>query len=114
MSVLTTLLSNINKVRFCSLFPTDKIVYEDTYSQSLATGSSVTVPIVNPYGRKCFITLAWSVDNVNFYPAEGYTAVSQPYTANAWVSDSTIYIYLTNSSGGTVTFYTRFALDSIV
>lgn len=113
MSALTTLLTNIDKLRFCSIFPSDKIVYENTYSQSLATGSSTTATLENPYGRKCLITLAWSIDNVNFYPAGGYTAVSQPYTANAWVSDSTIYIYLTNSSGGTVTFYTRFALDTI-
>lgn len=114
MSALTTLLTNVDKLRFCSIFPSDKIVYENTYSQSLATGSSTTATLENPYGRKCFITLAWSVDNINFYPADGYSAYARLYTANGWVSDSTIGIYLENTSGGTVTFYVRFALDSIV
>lgn len=114
MSALDNLIANANKVRFTSLFPTDKIVYESTFSRSVAGGGTqVTTSITNPYGQKAFITLAWSVDGTNYYPAQAYTAITAPYTVNGWVDDTTIYIYIENYSGGTVTFYIKYALDSI-
>lgn len=114
MSILDNLVTNADKVRFTSLFPTDKIVHEGTYTRSVAGGGTqVTDSITNPYGKKAFITLAWSVDGTNYYPAQAYTAITAPYTVNAWVDASTIYIYMENYSAGTVTFYIKYALDSI-
>lgn len=114
MTTYDNLVTNINKVKYNTVFQSDKIVYEGTYSQSIAGGgTTATITLANPYGAKCFITLAWSIDNVNFYPAQAYTAASAPYTANGWVDATSIYIYMENYSGGTVTIYTKFALDTI-
>lgn len=114
MTAIDNLQTNANKVRFTSLFPTDKIVYEGTFSRSVAGGGTeVTSEITNPYGIKAFITLAWSIDGTNYYPAQAYTSPTAPYTANGWVDANKIYIYMENYSGGTVTFYVKFALDSI-
>lgn len=114
MTAYDNLLANANKVRFASIFPPDKIVLEDTYSQSLAGGgTTTTVTIPHNYGQKCFITLRWSVDGTNYYSAQAYTDASAPYTANGWCNDTNVYIYLENYSAGTVTFYIDYKLDSI-
>lgn len=113
MATLDTLKSNINKVKFTSIFPSDKIVYESTFSKSQSASSSTTTSITNPYGQTAFITLSWSVDDTNYYPMQAYSTILAPYTANGWVDSSTIYIYTENNSGGTVTFYIKYALDSI-
>lgn len=113
MSALTNLTANANKVRFTSLFPSDKIAYEGTFSSSQGAASSSTYSLPNPYGQAAFITLAWSIDDTNYYPMQAYSTILAPYTANAWVDSTTIYIYLENNSGGAVTIYTKFALDSI-
>jgi len=105
----------IDDFSFTSDRNTDKIIYESgVLSYSVDTGTEPTKTINNPYGAECFTTLAWSVDNVNFYPAQALLSASNPYTANAWCDASTIYIYLYNDSGGTVTFYVKLVLDTLV
>lgn len=114
MSAYDNLVTNINKVKYNTVFQADKIVYEGTYSQSIAGGGTTTTVILsNPYRAKCFITLAWSIDNTNFYPAQAYTAASAPYTANGWVDADNVYIYLENFSASTVIIYVKYALDVI-
>lgn len=114
MSAYDNLTTNINKVKYNTVFPSDKIVYEGTYSQSIAGGgTTATITLDNPYDAKCFITLSWSIDNTNFYPAQAVVSPSNPYTANGWVDATSVYIYMENFSGSTVTIYTKFALDVI-
>lgn len=113
MTAYDSLLSNADKVRFTSLFPPDKIMYEGTYSQSLAGGgTSTTITLANTVGQ-AFMTLAWSIDGTNYYPAMAYTDSTAPYTANGWCDSNNVYIYMENYSAGTVTFYINYALDSI-
>ena len=92
---------------------TDKVVHEDSTSYSVGTGATSTQSIDNPYGAKCFITLEWSVDNLNFYPSQAVVDPSNPYTTNGWVDSSSVYFYMENYSGSTQTFYIRYALDTI-
>jgi hypothetical protein len=93
---------------------TDKIVYEsDISSRTIATSTSTTRTHDNPYGKACFVTLAWSVDNTNFYPSQAILSASNPYTANAWADASTVYVYLENFSGGNATFYYKYVLDTV-
>lgn len=114
MTAKDNLASNINKVKYNTVFPSDKIIYEGTFNQSIAGGGTQsTYTVANPYGKKCFITLSWSIDNVNFYPAQAYTDGTAPYTANGWVDASNVYIYLENFSAGTVTIYVKYILDTI-
>ena len=104
------------KIAFTSDYISDKIVYESpvlTYSQGATSSSTKTV--ANPYGAKAFITLAWSVDGTNYYPANATISTNYvtQYTANGSCSDSTVYIYLENNTGGSITFYIKFVLDTI-
>lgn len=106
---------SIDTYSFTSDRNTDKIVYEsDVLSYGVGNGVTVTHEVANPYGAKCFTTLAWSVDNSNFYPALAVVGASNPYYANGWADNSTVYICLENFSGGTVTFYVKFVLDTIL
>ena len=107
------LVDSFNQVAFATIWNIDKVAYEGTAQYSKTTGSTGSQSITNPLGYKCFITLAWSIDNVNFYPALAYTQASAPATVNACVSDSTITFYLDNFSGSTQTFYIKYVLDTI-
>lgn len=114
MSVKDTLISNIDKTRYVSIFPSDKILYEGSATYSVAsTGIDVEETVPNPLGVRCFPTMAWSIDNTNFYPPDAAISPTNPYSANIAVSDSTLYFYFYNNSGSTQTFYIRYALDSI-
>lgn len=105
-----------NNIALASDFVADKIVYESpvlTYSVAATTATTQTV--TNPYGQKAFITLAWSIDGTNYYPMQATVSsnyVTQ-YTANGSCSASTVYIYMENNTGSTLTFYIKFVLDSI-
>lgn len=114
MSVLDTLITNINKVRFCTLFPADKIAVEDTISYSVPDATGVTKTIPNPTGKKGFITISWSVDGTNFYPAQAYINASNPYVVNGYVTTSEIAFILQNFSGATATFILNYAVDNIL
>lgn len=102
------------KLSFSSDKPIDKIVYESPVtSYSVGPGASSTQVLTNEYGAAAFLTLAWSTDNVSFYPGGGYVTVTNTYLANGWVSSSNVYIYLENNSAGTLTFYVKYTLDTI-
>ena len=104
------------KIAFTSEYISDKVVYESpvlTYSQGASSFSTQTV--ANPYGVKALTTLAWSVDGTNYYPANATISVNYvtQYTANGSCSASNVHIYLENNTGGAITFYIKFALDTI-
>lgn len=109
-----SLADNYDKVAFATYWPIDKIVYESpvlTYVQG--AGSESTSLVDNPYGRKCFITLAWSFDQTNWYPAQAFTTLTSVQTVNGWVDASNVYIHTRNGAGSSVTFYVKFVLDTI-
>lgn len=107
---------NPAKLNFISQDNIDKVVYNnrDTpLSYAVVTGGSSTQTVPNSYGQKAKITLAWSVDGTNYYPAQAYTTAAAPYTANGWCDASTVYIYMENFSGSTQTFRIVYALDTL-
>lgn len=108
-------MASINAFSITSDRNHDKIVHESTTQYSQGASSSSTQSITNPYGAKCFITMAWSTNNVDFYPAQARVQplLANIVTANAWTDASNIYFYLENNTGSTVTFYLRYALDTI-
>lgn len=108
----------------------DKIPVSDTYQHTLDAATDIgggfyspkteEVTIKNPYGQKAFLTLAWSIDNVNFYPQKPtyYNPGVAPYeevgaSVGGAVDDNFIYFYLTHYLGASTTFYIRWALDTI-
>jgi len=108
--------SQVNKINYSSEYTIDKIVYENKDSPltySVADSTTPTQTVTNPLGAKCFVTLAWSVDGSNYYPAQAIVSPSNPYTANGWADATTVYIYMENFSGSTQTFYIKYALDTI-
>jgi hypothetical protein len=111
-----SLASNYNKVLFASLFPVDKVAYEGEvqYSKATGGGSGTTETIANPLGYACFITIAWSIDNINFYGSEQYPTTTGLYSVNASVDSTNIRFFIRNQSGSTQTFYIRYALDTIL
>lgn len=107
-------ISDPDQLRFSTTYPTDKIGTEGEVSYSVSSSSSdQTRTITNPLGYKCLPTMAWSLDNTNFYPPEAALSPSNTRSANIAVSDTTIYFYLYNNSGSNVTFYIKYALDTI-
>lgn len=102
-----------NNLLFSTVFPVDKIGASGSVSytkSSTGTDQSETIP--NPLGYKCLPTIAWSVDNVNFYPANAVISPTNPYSANVKVSDTTVTFYMYNNSGSSQTFYITYALDT--
>lgn len=115
MGAYENLQTNINKTKYISLFPTDKIATEGTINYDVADSTGVTNTIPNPTGKKGFLTLSWSVDGTNYYPAQSYINSSNPYAVNGYVTDSQIAFILQNFSGtGTKTFYLRYTVDNIL
>lgn len=109
-----SLASNFNKLEFATLFPIDKIVYESpvlTYTQGAS--SETTRTVVNPYAKKCFITLVWSTNQIDYYPAQAYTTITNTYSANGWVDSTSVYIHTQNNTGSSITYYIKFVLDTI-
>lgn len=109
-----SLVDNYNDIAFASQFPIDKIAYESevlSYTQGASSGTTRT--LTNEYGRKCFISLIWSTDQTNWYPAQAYVTLTNTYTVNGWVDASTVYIRTENNSGSSITFYVKYVLDTI-
>lgn len=106
-----------SKLNFFSLDNIDKVVYEniDTPLSYVVAGGGTTVTqtVPNEFGDKAKITLAWSVDGTNYYPAQAYTASSAPFTANGWCDATSVYIYMENFSAGAVTFRIIYTLDTL-
>lgn len=105
-----------DKLNYYSGDGIDKVVAENidtplTYSVPDLTTQNQT--LTNPYGIKCFITMSFSVDGTNYYPAQSVLTDLNPTTANAWVDATSIYLVMENFSGSTKTFYIKYALDTI-
>lgn len=116
---------DVTKVRFETINDVDKIAYSAAGSLTANAASPplsnvTTATIANPYGKKCLMTLSWSLDNVNFYPTNVpifyYNASQQGYLWQALgfggCSDSLIYLSCTSQYGSAQTVYVQFAVDS--
>lgn len=115
MGAYENLQANINKAKYVSIFPTDKIAVEGTISYSVADSTGVTKTIPNPTGKKGFLTLSWSVDGTNFYPAQAFINSNNPYAVNGYVTVDNIAFILQNFSGtGTKTFQLKYVVDNIL
>lgn len=114
MGAYENLVTNVSKTKFVSLFPSDKIALDNTISYTVADSTEITPTIPNPTGKKCFLTLSWTVDGTNYYPAQAYTASTNPHAINGWVSTSQIGFIIQNFSGGTKTYTLRYVLDNIL
>lgn len=115
MGAYDNLKTNINKAKYVSVFPTDKIAAEGTISYSVPDSTGVTNTIPNPTGKKGFLTLSWSVDGTNYYPAQAFINANNPYAVNGYVTTANIAFILQNFSGtGTKTFYLKYTVDNIL
>jgi hypothetical protein len=127
---------NLAKLNFYSGDTTDKIAVYSLTDDSSGIGKAANMDIPaadspdspqvfiasldNPYGKKCLMTLSWSVDNVNFYPQNTpiyyYNATFAGYYWRALgfggCSDDKIYFGCTTSYDSAQTIYFQFALDS--
>lgn len=127
------------KVQFASSLNADKIAAYSTnvdsspssvgigYSYSIP-GSSTFTPtyttesIPNPYGKKCYPNLSWSVDGVNYYDQDAQlpyynSANKEQFTqmgVSCGCSNSTIYFVFQSSYTSTQTVYIQFAIDNIL
>jgi len=127
------------KVQFTTVYQVDKIPVYSTKTDgqglsshgALAVGT-VTGPasfttsiyvgrVTNPYGRKCLMTLSWSLDDTNYYPSNvPIFYFNGTYNEYLWqalgfsgCSDSTIYICCsTQYDVAPQTMYLQLALDS--
>lgn len=120
-----------SKLNFFTPENMDKVAASDTFTYTMAAGvndgSGFVTPVeatqilTNPYGRKGFLTIAYSIDNINFYPGKVIWfqpgALPTPNDVRASVggsvNDENIYFYFTHYIDTPVTFYVRWALDTI-
>lgn len=106
-----------SKINYYSGDNIDKVVYENKDSplnyNVAGGGTTTTQTVTNQYGAKAKVTLAWSIDGTNYYPAQAYTTSAAPYTANGWCDATTVYIYMENFSGAAVDFRIIYALDTL-
>lgn len=110
-----------DKLQFISKDKIDKVLgsfdpvittFTGSYSGGLTTGVS---SVANPSGLKALGTMVWSIDGVNFYrPRLKFPVAGAPQaTVGMVVSDSTVWFYWTNNTGGAVTFTVKWVLDFI-
>lgn len=113
-----TLTPDVSKLNFVSNYPVDKVVAENKalpLIYTVAAYTEVTNSIPNPYGKKCFTTMSWSLDGSNYYPAQAKLSNAFMPSANAWADATNVYFYLDNSGMATSsTFYIIYALDTIL
>lgn len=126
---------NVDALSFSTDLPIDKIVSDfdgntTTHTMGAATlggggyylPKTDTLTIANPYGEKCYFTMMWSIDGVNYYPNKYKTPNPSASTptgiigacAGMTVSDSTITFYFTHYQGTSVTFTLFWTLDTIL
>lgn len=84
------------------------------------TQSTVIQTIANPYNKKMYFTMSWSLDNVNFYDCttkllyvNGANVQTQMQVVMG-VSASLIYFAFTNAYTSNQTVYIQYALDNIL
>lgn len=97
-----------------SKHPLDKILHEDSKQYVVAAGTTEMKTEGHPAGVPCLPTLRWSIDGVNFYPADAYTEAAAPYTAKATCNETNVFLWMENNTGSPLTFYLEYTLDSIV
>lgn len=113
---------------FMSLYPIDKVLFEQVetplthsvgaYGGSFPKTDILTIP--NPAGKKCFMSMVWSIDGVNYYNAKQflYNPSSNPSKQKATVGwaldDDYIYFYFTHYITATVNFSIKYVLDNIL
>lgn len=102
---------NPQAVNFTGKYKTDKVTYESPILEYTVGGGSTNTATIPKTTQGNLITLAWSVDGTNFYPANAYVTLTNTYTANGWVDGSNVYIYCENNTGGNLTFYVKYVLD---
>jgi hypothetical protein len=127
------------KVQFNSLDQVDKAPVYSLLGDSSGIGSNANAVVgtvigpassnstvymatlTNPYQKRCLMTLSWSIDRVNFYPANVPIFYFNPtYNMYLWrcltfggCSDSTVYVgFTTQYDVANQTVYVQFALDS--
>lgn len=127
---------DVLKSQFISTHQVDKVALYSTMEDGLGYTARGTLAVgtpadpvfggvywasvANPYGRKCLMTLSWSVDGVNFYPQNVplfyYNATHLAYYWQALgfggCSDSLVYLACTTQYTADQTMYVQFALDS--
>lgn len=120
-------------IAFFSKYPGDKILHEQltpvTHSVGAATfDSGFYLPktdihtIPNPVGKKCLITMKWSIDGVNYYPMKPILynpgnpvpAGKIGATVGCSLTASEIKFYFTHYLGSTVNFSMIYVLDNIL
>ena len=120
-----------SKLNFFTPENMDKVAASDTFEYQMIAGVDLgggtigpveaTHILTNPYGRKGFLTIAYSIDNINFYPGKAIWfqpgAAPTPNDVRASVggavNDTNIYFYFTHYIQAVTTFYVRWALDTI-
>jgi len=131
-------MADVTKLQFYSEDVTDKIAVYSTNDDSSGSGigikgsmtavapaspadiATTIATIPNPYGKRCLMTLSWSLDGVNYFPqnqpAYYYNATFASYFWQALgfggCSDSTIYFGTDSQFTSNQTVYFIFALDS--
>lgn len=117
---------------FHSLFPVDKVLFEQLTPITWGVGPAVdgggfyfpkpdVYQITNPIGKKAFITMMWSIDGINYYPNK--PILYQPgnpipagevgATVGCSIDDDYITFYSTHYIGAGVTYHVKYVLDSI-
>lgn len=89
-------------------------------ASSLPFTTITTASVPNPYGKKCLMTLSWSVDNINYHPMNvpifyfnaSYNSYFWRALAAGGCSDDTIYFSVTSQYDQDQIIYFQFALDS--
>lgn len=116
---------DVTKAQFETVNDVDKIAYNASGSLTATAASPpsstvTTATIPNPYGKRCLMTLSWSLDNINYYPTNVpifyYNSGLQSYLWQALgfggCSDSSIYLCCTTQYGSPQTVFIQFAVDS--
>lgn len=117
---------------FHAQFPIDKVLFEQVETPlthvvgAAVDGGGFYMPktdilqIPNPAGKKCFMSLVWSLDGVNYYNAKQflYNPTSNPSKQKAtvgWALNADyIWFYFTHYIGSSQTFRIKYVLDNIL
>lgn len=120
-----------SKLNFFTPENMDKVVASDTFTHTMVagvdSGGGFILPVeetrilTNPYGRKGFLTIAFSIDGTNYYPGRviWFQPGAEPTpndvraVVGGSVDDTNIYFYFTHYISVPVTFTVRWALDTI-
>jgi len=109
-----------DKLNFISADKVDKIFVKLSVATPLtyAVGAttSTTQTIAHTLAQKCFVTMAYSTDGINYYAMQNRRVTSGgvfTYTANAWADSTNAYIFMQNSTASPVIFYIKYVLDTL-